>query len=398
MPPPPSVDIFCRVVDNYGDIGVCWRLARQLAARPDCGTVRLWVDDLASFARIAPSVAPEAAAQILRGVIIQRWKTGLDAAAPPPWTAAASPDTPRPSGAPVHPAPGPQPADIVIEAFACSPPPGYIERMSSRQLWINLEYLSAEAWVESCHGLPSLQSSGLRKFFFFPGFTPGTGGLPREPGLIDRRDAWQAEPQARLALLRDLGVDAAWLERLRAGAALVYVYCYPQAPLPALMRALGRQKHDTLVLLPRGIWPHALQGRDGNGYRVEAHAHEFVDQDTFDRLLWSSDLNVVRGEDSLVRALWAGRAMMWQPYPQQHDAHLDKLEAWLARSPYPDDIRRAMRAWNRGDADSAAMALEPLLEPARIKRWAGQTRSWCAGLAQDDDLASRLLGFYAKNH
>ena len=46
-----SWDIFCTVVDNYGDIGVCWRLARQLAAEHGFA-VRLWVDDLASFARL----------------------------------------------------------------------------------------------------------------------------------------------------------------------------------------------------------------------------------------------------------------------------------------------------------------------------------------------------------
>ena len=41
-------DIFCTVIDNYGDIGICWRLARQL--RVDDGQrVRLWVDDLTSF-------------------------------------------------------------------------------------------------------------------------------------------------------------------------------------------------------------------------------------------------------------------------------------------------------------------------------------------------------------
>ena len=372
--PPPSFDIFCSVVDNYGDIGVCWRLARQLAARADCGPVRLWVDDLNSFARIAPGIVPQASRQTLAGVNILGWTDSPN----------AEPDQP-------------EPADVVIEAFACSPPAAYIDRLSSRQLWLNLEYLSAEDWVESCHGLPSLQPGGLRKFFFFPGFTPRTGGLLREPGLLAQRDAWQADPQGRLELLQRLGVDASWLERLSAGAALVYVYCYPQAPLEALMQALSQQGRDTLLLLPRGIWPHELPDVHANACRVEARSHDFVDQSSFDRLLWSSDLNVVRGEDSLLRAIWAGRAMIWQPYPQQDGAHLDKLEAWLARSPYPAGIRQLMQAWNEGDAPALTQARQPFLQKENVALWGKLTRTWCTELALEDDLVSRLLSFYANN-
>jgi len=367
----PSVDIFCRVIDNYGDIGVCWRLARQLAARPDCGAIRLWVDDLDSFARIAPQVQSGTDQQELRGIGIFRWGNSL-------------PDTT-------------EPADIVIEAFGCTLPFGYLEHMSAQQLWLNLEYLSTEDWAESCHGLPSLQPNGLRKFFFFPGFTPATGGLLREPGLIARRDAWQADSQARLTLLNKLGVSPAWLERLQAGARLVYVYCYPQAPLPALMRALSRQGHDSLVMLPQGIWPDALPSLHANGCRIETHAHPFVDQDTFDQLLWSSDLNLVRGEDSLVRAIWAGRPMIWQPYLQQEETHLEKLAAWLAQTPWPEEIQQAILAWNQGDSHAFAAALTPLLHPQRLQQWQTLAQQWCTELTQTNDLATRLLAFCTKN-
>ncbi len=55
MNKPITCDIFCAVVDNYGDIGVCWRLARQLAHEHGM-TVRLWVDDLV---RTIPRSQPE---------------------------------------------------------------------------------------------------------------------------------------------------------------------------------------------------------------------------------------------------------------------------------------------------------------------------------------------------
>lgn len=369
---PLSFDIFCRVVDNYGDIGVCWRLARRLASHPGCSRVRLWVDNLASFARIAPGVKNGLAQQDVQGIEILHWSDPAQTALP-------------------------QPADVVIEAFGCTLPDACLERLSPQQLWINLEYLSAEDWVESCHGLPSIQPNGLRKFFFFPGFTAGTGGLLRETGLISQRDTWQADPQARLALLQKLGVEEAWLERLQAGAALVYVFCYPQAPLASLMQALSRQNRDTLVLCPQGVWPAALPGQHTRGCRIDVRTHEFVDQDTFDRLLWSSDLNIVRGEDSLVRAIWAGRAMLWQPYRQQDDTHLDKLDAWLSRAPWPEDIRQAMLAWNQGNAAAALATLPPLLHAGRLQQWQALAHDWCAQLTQHEDLADQLLDFCTEN-
>src|SRR5690606_34751960 len=121
-PVPSSFDIFCRVVDNYGDIGVCWRLARRLTALPAGGSVRLWVDDLASFARIAPAVAPRAVRQVVSAIEILHWRD--EAALTPSCT----------------------PADVVIEAFACAPPPDYVARLSAANVWLNLEYLSAEDW------------------------------------------------------------------------------------------------------------------------------------------------------------------------------------------------------------------------------------------------------------
>ena len=67
-----NCDIFCSVIDNYGDIGVCWRLARQLAHEHGL-SVRLWTDDLASFARFCPEADAEAEIQRCKGVEVQLW-------------------------------------------------------------------------------------------------------------------------------------------------------------------------------------------------------------------------------------------------------------------------------------------------------------------------------------
>ena len=133
-----SWDIFCSVVDNFGDVGVTFRLARQLVAEHDL-QVRLWIDDLNAFARLCPGADPLAEEQMRDGVTVCHWPKEC----PKVWQGVELPD-------------------VVVEAFACRLPPDYIEAMlgaEKRPLWFNLEYLSAEDWVSGCHGLPSIQSS-----------------------------------------------------------------------------------------------------------------------------------------------------------------------------------------------------------------------------------------------
>ncbi|WP_143161073.1 elongation factor P maturation arginine rhamnosyltransferase EarP [Pollutimonas bauzanensis] len=359
-----SFDIFCRVVDNFGDIGVCWRLARQLARLPPGREVRLWVDDLHSFGRIEPGVDPQAAQQSARGVDIVHW---------------------------TQPAPVLRPHAVVIEAFACDPPAAFIEAMVRQDsLWINLEYLSAEGWVESCHTLPSAQHHGLRKHFFFPGFTPATGGLLREPGLLSERDEWLAQPGQRDALLGAIGVPGRQIERLRQGARQVFLFCYPDAPAQGLLDSLERQACPTLLIVPRGVYP-GLQDRPGG--RVHVHEMPFVDQAAFDRLLWSSDLNFVRGEDSLVRALWAGKPLVWQIYAQDANTHMIKLQAWLDRSPCRQTVHALMRDWNLGDPEAFALRMNEALEPGNWAQWQSDSAQWSDELAGYPDLAYSLVGF-----
>lgn len=173
-------DIFCSVVDNFGDIGVTWRLARQLVAEHACD-VRLWVDDLRAFERMCPEIDVQLGQQWQEGVEVRHW--------PAEWV-----------GAPA--------ADVVIAAFACQLPPEYMEAMAERErtpVWMNLDYLSAEEWVVGCHRLPSVKFKGVQKYFFFPGFRPGTGGLLREAGLLEQRRAFQQDVNVQQDFLQTLG-------------------------------------------------------------------------------------------------------------------------------------------------------------------------------------------------
>ena len=352
-----SFDLFCRVVDNFGDAGVCWRLARRLAALGQ--SVRLWIDRPDVLARLLPALDARACGQDLEGVRIE------------PWSAAAHAVPPR--------------GGVVIEAFACALPPAYEAAMAGRDcLWINLEYLSAEPWVESCHGLPSPQANGVPKFFYFPGFTPATGGLLHEPGLRARRDAAQSLERGRR--LQDLTGLASTPP---ADALCVLLFCYPDAPLAGLQAALASQDRPVWLLAPGGR-PHAALHDQG---RLRVMPIPFVPQARFDELLWCCDLNFVRGEDSMVRALWAGAPLVWQVYRQDADAHLDKLEAWLGRAGWPAPAAELTRAWNRRDDAAVARLLPVALREPAWSAWGARTRAWRDERAAQADLGQDLLDF-----
>ena len=371
----PTWDIFCSVVDNYGDIGVTWRLARQLVAEHGL-VVRLWVDDLGAFARLCPQADAQAAQQYQQGVDIRLWSAS--------WQPC-------------------EPADVVIEAFACTLPAAYLAALAARPrkvLWLNLEYLSAESWVEGCHGLPSLQANAVQKFFFFPGFTAGSGGLLRERDLLVQRLAFQADTAMRDDFLRGLGVQPI------TDARLMSLFAYENRGLPDWLDALAAEPQPTQLLVPEGrilgdlqAWLGGANVRVGDAWqRGQLHIQvlPFLQQDQYDRLLWSCDFNVVRGEDSFVRAQWAGRPLLWHIYTQQADAHWEKLDAFLALyvvglSPAAATALVGMwRAWNAGDGMGESwQALLPVWPEV-----AEHAENWCLEQASQPDLAAALVHFY----
>lgn len=374
MPSPLRLDLFCRVVDNYGDIGICWRLARQLQ-HEHAIAVTLWVDDLASFRRICPPVAVDAERQFIDGVAVRHWR-GQDGVF---------------SVADV--------ADIVIEFFAVDLPPGYIEAMAQRTprpVWLNLEGLTAEEWVEGCHTLPSTHPRlPLVKHFYFPGFTAKTGGLLREAGLGAQRDAFLADPPAQRALLAQLGVAAT-----EAAAFKVSLFCYPDAPVAALLAAWQAAAKPLTCLVPEGVASEAIGAFIGSAQAgavatrgaLTVRVLPFMPQDDYDKLLWACDLNFVRGEDSFVRAQWAGKPFVWHIYPQDENLHHKKLRAFLGR--YAEDLPALQAfslAWNgAGVVDLPAQWAAFFDEMPTMAARAGQ---WERQMHDNGDLASNLLAF-----
>ena len=367
-------DIFCAVVDNYGDIGVTWRLARQLVAEHGLA-VRLWVDDLTAFAHLCPTLDLQLAVQQQAGVEVRHW--------PRAWQPVEVPD-------------------VVIEAFACNLPDQYVGAMAScerRPLWLNLEYLSAEDWVAGCHGLPSPQPGGLQKFFFFPGFVEGTGGLLRDADLLAERDRLQVDHEAQAAFLSRLGVVR------QEQAQLISLFAYENAGLGEWLDVLSTAEQPTQLLVPQGriladvqAWLGALPAPGDRCQRGNLHLQvlPFMAQADYDRLLWCCDFNAVRGEDSFIRAQWAARPLLWHIYRQEEGAHWDKLKAFLAlyRQGLSTSADAALvklwTAWNAGEGMAEAWS-EVQRNWQELQKHA---RRWCAQQAARPDLASALVQFH----
>jgi uncharacterized repeat protein (TIGR03837 family) len=372
-----SWDIFCNVIDNYGDAGVCWRLARQLAVEYGLA-VRLWIDDLQTLQKLQPDVASQSDTQHIAGVDIHHWTEPLvfDRA-----------------------------AAVVIEAFACHLPLNYLRAMSLRtppSLWINLEYLSAEEWVSSCHSLPSPQTNfALRKFFFFPGFTEGTGGVPGERDLMKGRRAFQADAAQCRNFLRRIGVS------VPADARLISLFSYAEAPIAALLHSWESGVKPIVCLVPEGQplpaiarffgEQHLSIGAIKRSGSLTVQVLPFLSQRDYDYLLWSCDINFVRGEDSFVRAQWAGRPFIWQIYPQSEQAHWPKLEAFLQlyKTVLPEADTATLidlwRAWNgAGDIGAAWRKCGQIWPAAQLA-----AETWSDRLDAGTNLAAALVQFCA---
>lgn len=364
-------DIFCTVIDNFGDIGVCWRLAKQLV-HEHRQAVRLWVDDLASFAYLASAIDPNIQQQVVQGVEICHWQKKFVTT---------------------------ESAEVVIEAFACESPDVYIAAMLQKKkqpVWINLEYLSAEPWVAEYHALPSPHPRlPLTKTCFFPGFVHGTGGLLRERDLITQRENFNAAVEHEF--LRRKGLLERKSDELRMS-----LFCYDTAPIEKLLQVLSESLMPTLLIVPQGKVAESIVALLAQKKELIKHKRltiqivPFMEHTDYDRLLWSCDINFVRGEDSFVRAQWAASPFIWNIYPQTEGAHWKKLDAFLDlyTAGMPIEMAIAVRemwaCWNGRNEINSAVWMNFL---SFRESFVQHNQSWITQLLKQNDLASSLVHF-----
>jgi uncharacterized repeat protein (TIGR03837 family) len=347
-------DIFCKVIDNYGDAGVCWRLARDLASRGIA--VSLWIDDPTPLSWMAP--------QGCAGVSVHAWA-----------------DAPEQF----------EPGKVVIEAFGCELDDAVKAKLAQAAsagqtpAWINLEYLSAEDYVRRSHGLPSPQMSGpakgLTKHFFYPGFTEGTGGLIREQNLPERQRQFKAKDW-----LTSQGIP------LTENALRISLFCYEPPALRSLIDQLRQQDRPSQLLVTHGrsaahcrATLEAMNLPEQGTGKLQIIYLPALTQDDYDHLLWSCDLNFVRGEDSLVRAIWAGKPFVWNIYPQDDGAHVAKLRAFMELMPLSAEQRRWFEVWNGVETGRLGL-LDKQLD-------AEAYQSLCATLLNQSDMTTQLNAF-----
>lgn len=356
-------DIFCKLLDNFGDVGVSWRLAADLASRGE--RVRLWVDDRSPLQFMAPTGCD--------GVTVFDWPAeGSPAEAALDW---------------------PLPGEVVIETFGCELPQRFVQAMAAKlPVWLNLEYLSAEDYVERSHTLLSPQRSGAAKWFFYPGFTPATGGLIREAGLMDRRALFDRD-----AWLGGYGIHRKAEERV------ALLFCYPNPALAStLQRLCGPSQPPALLLLTPGHATEQVQAVQAAGAlppRLRLATLPWLSQREFDHALWSADINFIRGEDSWVRAIWAGTPFVWQLYPQEAEVLELKLQAWLQRMrgtqapPHSAGVASAVERLHRQYNGLETCPETSQADWPSMAEWQATVARWRSELLAQSDLVCQLQGF-----
>lgn len=296
-------DIFCKIVDNFGDIGICWRLAKQLQSEHQL-TIRLYIDDLHVAKQLIPAIDTSLEQQSIEGISIIAWHA----------------DTKFQPAAPV-----------VIESFACELPPTYLNTMQPTTVWINLEYLSAESWVDDFHAKSSKRGA-LTRHFFFPGFTPSTGGLLREYDIVKEQQSLDKAAAHQQDFWQSLGLAP-------SPNVKVSLFYYPHAPISALLSAMTESSLPISCYVPASSILSSVADFFGQStlqigdtltkQNLTLHVIPFLSQSDYDKLLGCCDINFVRGEDSWIRAIWAGKPFIWQPYLQTEQTHIKKLHAFL---------------------------------------------------------------------
>ncbi len=355
----PAVDIVCRVVDYYGDAGIGWRLAAGLALEHGFRTC-LWIDRPDMIAAMAPAGAPHVEVRHL-----DRFEADYRA------------------------------RDVLLTTFDSrigDTARARIRGAGDATLRVHFEYLSAEPWIDSCHGLPALKADGSQEWMFMPGFTAGSGGLIRERSLAAMRADFDRSHQD--AFLERIGAT-------REPGRRISLFCYPEAPADDWFDTLASDAEPTVLFAAHGVATASITrffgaepapGRLLRRGSLTLQRLRFMPQVDYDRLLLACDLNFVRGEDSWIRAHWARRPFVWQPYIQADGAHLAKLDAFLdgalagAPADIAESLRRFAHAWS---GDGPVASSWPGFRDA-LPAIGRQLATWVDDLEAQPDCCTRL--------
>ncbi len=394
-----TVDILCRVVDNLGDIGFVYRLARSLSELPGSPSLRLIVDNLPVFAQLCPPVNPELTLQIVNGWQLARWDD------PDPQTLTLF-ETERPR--------------LVLECYACGRPQWFEEILFDEtdtvpRFIINLEYLTCESWARDFHKLPSLTRNSLvRKSIFMSGFAEGTGGLLLDSAFlaeIDVKPGTELSNTRRRELLSVLEplkcpvTGAAGSDLENAFWVLLFSYEHDFATVVADLSVFHGERPLLVLLAPGRSATPFLNSWMAAHCPFPIAVLPYLPQEQWDQVLTAADFTVVRGEESFSRAALAGQPFLWQCYPFAEDdghsaggqlpkvrAFLDCLEPLLPAADFK--LYRNLTLGFNGAAEQAEIRAGDLLSVLRARsRLTAGFSVWASRIRELGNLAVNLLTY-----
>ena len=305
-----SIDIFCEIIDNFGDIGVVYRISKELKNIYQNARIRIVLNRTDEFKAINKRVK-DLEYQEIDGLICTTFSYVKKNA--------------ESFGA----------ADLFIEAFGCDVPEEYLKiAKKNSKLWINLEYLSGEKWIEDFHLCESLiDSKTLKKIFFMPGFSEKSGGVIIDSGFLKRKEYGMDN---REEVLKKYYPEIDFQNKL-----IGTVFSY-EKNFENLLETLEKQDRETVLILmgekTQKSFSEILQkkfrenfGKIGKYGKITMLNANFLSQEEYEEVISAVDFNFTRGEDSFVRSILLGKPFMWHIYLQEEKAHMDKIRAFNDR-------------------------------------------------------------------
>ena len=344
-----SLDIFCEIIDNFGDIGVVYRVAKEFKKiYNEEIKIRVFLNRLDEFLALNKR-AKNIGYQNIDGIeyITNEYLTKNICTF--------------------------SPANVIIEAFGCNILQEYLEKAKEQSsLLINLEYLSGESWIESVHLMESpIGAKKLRKYFFMPGFKENTGGVIVDSLFLDRKLKVQTNKEYYLnKYLRDLKDKDYFIGT---------IFSYEKNFIPLLnvlfknsknncLLVLGEKSQESIkaILLDLKFIESSKNVFDFKNIKIKFLP--FLEQEEYEELINLVDYNFVRGEDSFVRSLLTGKPFIWHIYLQEEMAHMDKIDGFIER--YKETLKdlnledslnihtKLLRDYNLRDSNSLELGKE----------------------------------------
>ena len=363
------ITVLCKVVDNFGDIGVVWRLCCQLSNQIKkenfTSKINLIVDDLASFNKICNSVDSNKSFQIVENINIFNWndeKLCYD-------------EFSKNDG---------ENLSVILEVFQCGRPSWmekilFEDKLNRTVQIIMIDYLTAEKYAEDFHCLQSLtRSSKVQKVNFMPGFTNKTGGL-----IIDSEWEHFCDYKNNKTLLC-FTYDRNW---------------------DALANACKKSNYIEKVLIAPGKGFESLKKSFYSNFIKDSNLKieelSFMNQNEWDKMLKNCGVLFIRGEESMSRACLSGIPFVWHAYPQSDEYQLIKVRALLERMSVHfkcEDFRIIEKVWiliNSAESEVEQEVFEKAILDFfdNAEKLVYGFREFALDLRKNGDLCSNLMTF-----